>query len=302
MTEKEIRSKVVKTAEVWLGCKESDGTHKKIIDVYNNYAPRARGYKVTYTDAWCATYVSAVAIKLGYTDIIPLECGCNPYIQLAKNKGIWVENDAFVPQEGDIILYDWQDSGVGDNTGIVDHIGIVASVSGGKIKIIEGNISNSVGYRTLAVNGKYIRGFVTPKYSSKATTSPTPSAPSTGGSYSVGDVVDFTGCLNYTSSYVNSVAKACKAGQAKVTAVSAGKPHPYHLKAVVGKGSTVYGWVNASDIAGRVGSTAKTYTVVKGDTLSKIAKAYGTTVAKLVELNGIKNKILITVGQVIKLP
>ena len=77
MTEKEIRAKVVNTAVAWLGCKESDGSHKKIIDVYNGHTPRARGYKVTYTDAWCATFVSAVAIKAGYTDIIPLECGCN---------------------------------------------------------------------------------------------------------------------------------------------------------------------------------------------------------------------------------
>lgn len=30
MTEKEIRSKVVEIAKGWLGCKESDGSHKKI--------------------------------------------------------------------------------------------------------------------------------------------------------------------------------------------------------------------------------------------------------------------------------
>lgn len=69
------------------------------------------------------------------------------------------------------------------------------------------------------------------------------------------------------------------------------------------KGSTVYGWVNAGDISGKTGGgSAKTYTVVKGDTLSKIAKKYGTTVDTLVKLNGIKNKNLINIGQVIKLP
>lgn len=75
------------------------------------------------------------------------------------------------------------------------------------------------------------------------------------------------------------------------------------MQAVAGKGSTVYGWVNAADIAGMASGTAqKTYTVVKGDTLSKIAKQFGTTVNTLVALNGIKNKNLIYVGQVIKLP
>lgn len=43
-----------------------------------------------------------------------------------------------------------------------------------------------------------------------------------------------------------------------------------------------------------------TYTVKKGDTLSKIAKKYKTTVKALVELNGISNPDLIVVGQVLK--
>lgn len=124
-----------------------------------------------------------------------------------------------------------------------------------------------------------------------------------GGSYNIGDIVNFTGCLHYTSSTANGVAYGCKAGQAKVTNKAEGAVHPYHLQAISGKGSTVYGWVNAGDISGKTGGgSAKTYTVVKGDTLSKIAKKYGTTVDTLVKLNGIKNKNLINIGQVIKLP
>lgn len=263
MTEKQLRKKIIDTAVAWLGCKESDGTHKKIIDVYNAHKPLPVGYKMKYTDAWCATFVSAVAIKAGLDDIIPLECGCGRYITLAQKAGIWVENDAFVPKAGDIILYDWEDNGVGDNKGSADHIGYVVSVSGNTMKIIEGNMSNAVGYRNLAVNGKYIRGFVTPKYSSKATgkdTTPTqPSTPSTPTDedlkYKVGDLVNFTGCLHYTSSYAGATAKGCKAGLAKVTRISEGKPHPYHLQAVAGKGSTVYGWVNEADVTANTSST-----------------------------------------------
>lgn len=47
--------------------------------------------------------------------------------------------------------------------------------------------------------------------------------------------------------------------------------------------------------------TGKTYIVVKGDTLSKIAKRYGTNVDALVELNNIKNKNIIHVGQELKI-
>lgn len=49
-------------------------------------------------------------------------------------------------------------------------------------------------------------------------------------------------------------------------------------------------------------TTAKTYTVKSGDNLTKIANKFRTTVQVLVDLNNIKNKNLIYVGQVLKLP
>lgn len=157
-------SEVIRQAREWLGKNEKEGSHKAIIDIYNAHTPLARGYKVKYTDAWCATFVSAVAVALGYTDIIPTECGCEPMINLFKNKGCWVENENRTPNVGDIIFYDWQDSGVGDNTGRSDHVGIVEKVTGGKITVIEGNYKNAVGRRTISVNGRYIRGYGVPKY------------------------------------------------------------------------------------------------------------------------------------------
>lgn len=159
-----LAREVVSQARQWLGCKESNGTHRAIIDVYNAHKPLARGYKVKYTDAWCATFVSAVAIKLGYTDIIPTECSCTKMIELFKKIGAWDESDARIPDPGDILFYDWDDTGKGDNQGSSDHVGIVESVSGGVITVIEGNYSNAVKRRTLLVNGKYIRGYGLPKY------------------------------------------------------------------------------------------------------------------------------------------
>ena len=112
-----------------------------IIDLYNGHKPLARGYPVKYTDAWCSTFASAVAIKAGLTDIIPTECGCEKHIQLFKKLGSWQENDAYVPKPADYIFYDWQDSGAGDCTGAADHVGIVEKVSGQTITAIEGNTS-----------------------------------------------------------------------------------------------------------------------------------------------------------------
>ena len=68
------------------------------------------------------------------------------------------------PAPGDIVFYDWQDSGKGDNRGFADHVGIVVSVSGQNIKVIEGNLSNKVGYRNITANAKNIRGYGLPKF------------------------------------------------------------------------------------------------------------------------------------------
>ena len=58
MTEQQLRQKVVSIMESWVGWSESNGKFKKIIDIYNNHKPLPRGYKVKYTDEWCATTVS----------------------------------------------------------------------------------------------------------------------------------------------------------------------------------------------------------------------------------------------------
>lgn len=157
-------SEVVALMQDWLGKNEYDGSHKAIIDIYNSQKHLPRGYKVKYTDEWCATTVCAAFLNLGYSALIPMECSCGKMVELAKIMGIWQENDGYVPSAGDIILYDWQDSGKGDNTGWPDHVGIVEYVSGGKIVVIEGNYKGGVNRRTIAVDGKNIRGFICPRY------------------------------------------------------------------------------------------------------------------------------------------
>lgn len=179
MTENQIRNKVIEIAENFYGCKESDGSHKKIIDIYNEYI--SSGYKMKYTDSWCATYVSSVSILCNITDIMPIECSCERMISLYKKLGRWIEDDAYVPKIADVIFYDWDDSGSGDNTGASDHVGIVISVSGNTIKVIEGNVSDSVGYRTTTVNARYIRGYGIPNYSAKVAISNSYDVKNTGG-------------------------------------------------------------------------------------------------------------------------
>ena len=159
---------LIEQAKAWLGYNEADGTHKKIIDTYNAHKPLARGYAVKYTDEWCATFVSACAIKCGATDIIPTECGCGEMVKLLQKLGAWIEDENRTPNPGDILFYDWQDDGKGDNTGWPDHVGIVEKVNGKDITVIEGNYKKGVNRRVLAVNAIKIRGYGVPKYEAES--------------------------------------------------------------------------------------------------------------------------------------
>ena len=196
MTENQLRQNVANIINAWVGATKGSAKHLEILEIYNGHEPLARGYKMQVKDAYCAATVSAAYIKAGIAEYTGTECGVEKFIVVAKNKGIWVEDDAHTPKIGDACVYDWDDTGKGDCTGAGDHIGIVTQVGASTFVVTEGNMS--------------------------------------GGS------------------------------------------------------STAAG-------------AATIYTVKSGDTLSKIANTYGTTVDALVEINAIKNKNLIRVGQVIML-
>lgn len=175
MTEQQIRQLVVDKAWSFMGAKRGSAAHRAIIDTYNSHPDlplrNGRPYKVTYTDNWCAAFVSSVAIALGLTEIMPVECSCTAMIELYKAKGRWVEDDAYVPQIGDIIMYYWgdgKDYATTDQTHSPNHVGIVTNMVGSTITVIEGNMGSTsvVGERTVQVNGRYIRGYCCPDYAS----------------------------------------------------------------------------------------------------------------------------------------
>lgn len=162
-----FRDVVVNKAKEFLGTKSGTANHKKILNAYNGHKPLARGVVMSSSMPWCATFVSAVAIMCGYTDIIPTECSCGFMVDLAKKKGIWQEKDDYIPKPGDILMYDWDDNktGAGDDTGWPDHTGFVETVTGTSFTTIEGNAGNSeVKRQNVKINQKNIRGFICPKY------------------------------------------------------------------------------------------------------------------------------------------
>lgn len=151
------RDKVVQTAIGWLGCKESNGSHKKIIDVYNSNLGPGCG-KMSYSLPWCAAFVSAVGIKAGATNIIVRGSYCPTMFGTYKKKGQYSKNKSYTPSPGDIIFYDW------NKNDSPDHVGMIVSCSGSTVKAIEGNYNDRVGYRTFTKGYRLVLGYGLPAY------------------------------------------------------------------------------------------------------------------------------------------
>lgn len=165
MSEAAIRERVVAEAVKWHGVREGTVEHKKIVDTYNSQGKLPRGYRLRYTDAWCAAFMSYIGICLDISHVILPEVGCGPMIELYKAQGRWMEADDYVPRPGDLVMYDW-DAKSGECTGSPDHVGMVESVKGKTITVIEGNYDNQVKRREICVEYIKVRGYCLPDYGS----------------------------------------------------------------------------------------------------------------------------------------
>ena len=161
-----LRNRYVTTARGYLGVIQGSARHKELVDLYNSLDPLPVKYKVSYNDAWCAVFVTAIAMQLNLLHIIPPECGVARMLELFKEhpSSQWEEKDCYTPALGDIVFFDWGDSGIGDNMGHPDHVGIVCSVRSTSFSAIEGNYDKSVKIREMDIDGRYIRGFGLPNF------------------------------------------------------------------------------------------------------------------------------------------
>ena len=111
--------------------------------------------------------------------------------------------------------------------------------------------------------------------------------------FKIGDKVIISGNL-YINANAENPSGSIKNKTTEITRYIKDAKHPYNTKGDLG-------WMNESDIRLQEDTQVVTYTVKRGDTLSKIALKFNTTVDELVSLNNIKNKNLIYIGQVLKI-
>ena len=162
-----IASAVTKIVQLAVSFK---GERNSLVDIYNTYLPRPRGYRVKYEDQLCATGVSALFIKMLWTDIVPPECGAQQLFNnmLALDRAVIDRNR--VPNVGDLIFF-------GPDSGRIQHVGIVTEVQNGK-QIIYYDVTNVWGRHTCPVGYSWIKGYGMPDYASKDGHAPAP-VPST---------------------------------------------------------------------------------------------------------------------------
>lgn len=126
------------TCFAYYGVHEGSSIHHALIDEYNKIKPLPRGYKLKYTDSWCAGFLSAIAHMAGIKNF-PYECSVQQMYNKAITMGTPVSPEE--AQAGDIIFFDW------GHNGSLDHVGAVWEIEKNVIATIEGNKADAVGCR-----------------------------------------------------------------------------------------------------------------------------------------------------------
>lgn len=147
---------MIKEAIKYLG---ADTQEKyRLMDYYNNNCyplvdPKRR-YKIQRGDNWCAMFTTVIAHRCGLMPSqFPYEVSVMQQLKWARDNGRFFTNfeDA---KEGDLILYNWK------SNGHCDHVGIVVRFELGKLLVIEGNKTDTVGYRRADPHSSQVFGYV----------------------------------------------------------------------------------------------------------------------------------------------
>lgn len=115
--------KLLAVAETQLGYTESilnfrtdnDGNHK-------GYTRYGAWYGNPYGD-WCAMFVSFCLNYAGIdADAIPQDANCSNWVKELEKLNIYEDKDLYVPEPGDIVFFDQDDSGHANHVGIISEV------------------------------------------------------------------------------------------------------------------------------------------------------------------------------------
>lgn len=272
--------------------------------------------------AWCDVFVDWCFYILAGKNAAKaqeIECQTGPYgAGCSWSKSYYKAQDRLftAPQAGDQVFF--------KRNGEITHTGIVEWVSGTQIGTIEGNSSDQVIRRTYSLSDSYLDSFGRPRYDADEAVATVPektvdelaheviagkwgngearkaALTEAGHDYSavqarVNELMN--GAVSAPRKTVKELAKEVIAGQwgngtdRKKRLIAAG----YDYVAVQDKVNELLTGTASAALP------VEYYTVRRGDTLSAIAKRYGTSYQKIAADNGISNPNIIYVGQTLKI-
>lgn len=196
--------------------------------------------------------------------------------------GIWIEDGNITPRAGDIIFYNWDDNSQ-PNNGYADHVGIVESVGGYTITVIEGNMSERVGRRNIRVGNGNIRGYARPRYSASGSTPVQPSKPNKSVAQVAKEVIQgLWGNGDDRKNRLESAGYSFDAVQAEVNRILSGAPAKPTLKPVAQVAKEVLRgeWGNGTDRKNRLESAGYDYTAVQNE-VNRIAGTSSVDIDKI---------------------
>lgn len=136
----DARENVIKVANSQLGYAES--TENYIVDDNNEmygYSRYGAWFGNAYGD-WCAMFASFCLHYAGIEDM-PLDASCPQWIDELRQEPYKLYRDAsdYVPEPGDLVFFDWNNSGESDHVGLVSEVDVSDDGTLERIQTIEGN-------------------------------------------------------------------------------------------------------------------------------------------------------------------
>ena len=186
MTERELRMLVVDMANHYaeVGTVEGGPTCNKLVQIYNEHKPLARGVVYSYDiGGWCGVFVADMFILTGLSGLIVTECGAWEYKDNARKAGQWKPRGSYEPKSGDIIVYSYKAYKEGKSY-TQYHVGIVtnASLKDNVVYTTEGNVADRVQMLRHEPDDRTIEGYWAVDYASLAGEDPE-GLPTTPGKY-----------------------------------------------------------------------------------------------------------------------
>lgn len=292
------------------------------IGVNGNYVCNTK-LKLGYITHWCAYAVTSIMKDCGFLGkyVKEIEGGAGSIPRGSDGKyGTWFKKGIKTPQSGDLFFMRYADYPNNDKY-FCDHVGIVKAVNGNIITTLEGNVdgnnSNWAATSTFKSKTRYLSNsevyaFYRPNWQNaafsdgdKKTTSTSVKKETEIFQINSSAVVDYSVKVEATDGL--NIRQGAGISYKKLGIV----PNGTILKVTrqTRGGGYTWGLIQCDNIKGWIAleytskiEKAQYYIVQRGDTLSAIAKRYGTTVGVLCSYNpNIKNKNLIYTGQKIRI-